>query len=466
MCLSLLEKWGRVIMKILIVDDEKMIRRGIVQILSSAFPCETFLEAHNGEVALSVFHDEHPDILITDIKMPVMDGLELMKKVRAEDSKISIIVATGFDDFSYAHTALQCGASAYILKPIEKLELIETVDQIINEKKLSEKGVIECLLGRCYADGGLTRENEKRLEFLSPYSVVAILNPINISTNDIYLISPINHGYLVLVNDEKRLPELADGTYAGCSRKREGFDELSDAALEAMVALFERFVENGRLFISKGLGAISNDIPDKVSKINNQLGFSTPQEVEKNVSALFDFPPNVDRVFYLFSMAEAIKNGVLLKAINEDELLLAHLLSLYTYKNIDEWKTDLIKFLQKENEKRKNELPDNTFVSKAIAYVEENYAKNINMAVVSNEVGISYTYFSEKFKEYTKVNFNDFLTSYRVKKAKELLEKGYYRIYEVSEKCGFSGPRYFIKIFKQETGVTPTAYMTSHMKTD
>ena len=165
-------------------------------------------------------------------------------------------------------------------------------------------------------------------------------------------------------------------------------------------------------------------------------------------------------------MAEAIKNGVLLKAINEDELLLAHLLSLYTYKNIDEWKTDLIKFLQKENEKRKNELPDNTFVSKAIAYVEENYAKNINMAVVSNEVGISYTYFSEKFKEYTKVNFNDFLTSYRVKKAKELLEKGYYRIYEVSEKCGFSGPRYFIKIFKQETGVTPTAYMTSHMKTD
>ena len=165
-------------------------------------------------------------------------------------------------------------------------------------------------------------------------------------------------------------------------------------------------------------------------------------------------------------MAEAIKNGVLLKSTNDDEALLSHLLSLSTYRTIEQWKSDLVKFLQKENEKRKNELPDNTFVSKAIAYVEENYAKNINMAVVSNEVGISYTYFSEKFKEYTKVNFNDFLTSYRVKKAKELLEKGYYRIYEVSEKCGFSGPRYFIKIFKQETGVTPTAYMTSHVKTD
>ena len=84
------------------------------------------------------------------------------------------------------------------------------------------------------------------------------------------------------------------------------------------------------------------------------------------------------------------------------------------------------------------------------------------MAVVSNEVGISYTYFSEKFKECMKINFNDYLTAFRVKKAKELLAKGCYRIYEVSEKCGFSGPRYFIKIFKQATGVTPTAYMTSH----
>ena len=120
-------------MKILIVDDEKMIRRGIRQILSLAFPEETFVEAHNGEVALSVYDEEHPDILITDIKMPVMDGLELMRRVRARDARIAIIVATGFDDFSYARTALQCGASAYILKPIEKLELIETVDQIINE---------------------------------------------------------------------------------------------------------------------------------------------------------------------------------------------------------------------------------------------------------------------------------------------------------------------------------------------
>ena len=453
-------------MKILIVDDEKMIRRGIRQILSLAFPEETFVEAHNGEVALSVYDEEHPDILITDIKMPVMDGLELMRRVRARDARIAIIVATGFDDFSYARTALQCGASAYILKPIEKLELIETVDQIINEKKLSEKGMIERLLGRCYADGGLTRENEQKLAFLSPYTVAAILNPLSIPNDSVYFISPINHGYLVLVHGDDTLPELSDGTYAGCSRKREGFDELGEAALEAMVALFERFLTKGRIFISQGLGEISTEIPDKVAKINNQLGFSTPQEIDKSVSALFEFPQNVDKVFYLFSMAEAIKNGVLLKSTNDDEVLLSHLLSLSNYKTIEQWESDLVKFLQKENEKRKNELPDNTFVSKAIAYVEENYAKNINMAVVSNEVGISYTYFSEKFKEYTKVNFNDFLTSYRVKKAKELLEKGYYRIYEVSEKCGFSGPRYFIKIFKQETGVTPTAYMTSHVKTD
>ena len=451
-------------MRILVVDDEKMIRKGIVQILSSAFPEETFLEANNGQNALEMYHSAKPDLLITDIKMPVMDGIDLMKAVRREDSEISIIVVTGFDDFDYARTALRCGASAYILKPIEKSELLETVEQIVSEKRLSAKGKAERLLARSYADGGMTRETRESLSFLCPYRVAAFLNPTQSILEKVYCISPVNHGYIAIIRVAEDIPEPFPPCWVGLSQEKDSFDDLQEGALEAMSALYGRFLGSGsRIIISTGIGEIpANDIAEAVSRISGQLGYASASDIEKNISLLFTVPSKCDGRYYLFSASEALKNSILSKNSLADPLLQSRLTSLAAYSSLGEWKSDLLAFLVKANEERREALPENSFVTKALSYIEENYSRNINRAVVSNEVGISYTYFSEKFKECMKINFNDYLTAFRVKKAKELLAKGCYRIYEVSEKCGFSGPRYFIKIFKQATGVTPTAYMTSH----
>ena len=454
-------------MRILIADDEKMIRKGIAQILSSQFPDDTFLEAQNGSVALDIIKAEHPEILLTDIKMPVMDGLELMKAVREMDREMAIVVVTGFDDFEYARTALRYEASAYILKPIEKLELIETVSQLISERKASSRERIERILGRCYADGGMSHEIRMDQSLLCPYRVVAVLAPRQYQerTEGLYHISPINHGYLALVR--KDCGSEPEGMYLGYSQERNSLDDLDTAAIEAMSALYGRFLTKGEtVFYSTGLGSISNDIAKKIGKIANQIGFASSSDIDRNVKALFVIPDGVDKPYYLFSLAEAIRNGLLSRFRNSDSSLLVGLCALSSYSDIEAWRDDLSSFLQGENEESRSRQPENTFIDKALAYIDANYSKNINMAVVSNEVGISYTYFSEKFKEHMKVNFNDYLTSFRIEKAKELLEQGYYRIYEVSEKCGFSGPRYFIKVFKQLTGITPTAYMTSHMKAD
>ncbi len=453
-------------MKLLVVDDEKMIRSGIVKILSDNFPNHEFFDAANGKIALEIYKKEKPDILLTDIKMPVMDGLELMKTIRAEDSKISIVVVTGFDDFSYARTALQCGASAYILKPIEKQELIETVSQLIKERMLSEKEKIERHLGRIYADGEESR-NADILSTLMPYRVVALLNPTDDRPSNLYYFSPFNHGYYALERVDSRGEEksINDMTVMGYSGIKNSLSDLREATLEAMVALFKRFIVPGQKeYYSDFVGNITNDIADKIGKISNQLGFSKRQDLKKNINSLFDFEEDDDKAYYLFSLQEALRNSILSKYSYSNSEILPDLISLARYKSLDEWRDDLTKFFIELNEKKKSEKPDNSFVTKSIEFINQNYFKDINMAVVSNEVGISYTYFSEKFKEYTGVNFNDFLTNFRINKAKELLEKGYYRIYEVSEKCGFSGPRYFIKIFKQITGVTPTAYMNSHVK--
>ena len=102
---------------IVIADDEKLIRAGIKKIIKDNIevPLEIF-EAKNGSEALELCKTENPNVLITDIRMPVLDGVELMKSVSQLEVKPTIIVLSGFDDFVYAKAAIQNGAMSYILK--------------------------------------------------------------------------------------------------------------------------------------------------------------------------------------------------------------------------------------------------------------------------------------------------------------------------------------------------------------
>ncbi|WP_191017272.1 response regulator [Treponema zioleckii] len=118
--------------KILIVDDEKLIRAGIKKMLSNNYENSVvFLEAKNGIEALELCKTEFPDVMLTDIRMPGMDGVELMQNVSEMEKKPGIIVLSGFDDFSYAKAAIENGASSYILKPVDSQELIKAVNKAL-----------------------------------------------------------------------------------------------------------------------------------------------------------------------------------------------------------------------------------------------------------------------------------------------------------------------------------------------
>lgn len=113
---------------IFLVEDESVIREG----LRDNIPWEQYGykfvgEAADGEMALPLIRKTHPDVLITDIKMPFMDGLSLSKVVNAEFPKTKIIIISGYDDFEYAREAIAVGAEQYLLKPITKLKLKNTL---------------------------------------------------------------------------------------------------------------------------------------------------------------------------------------------------------------------------------------------------------------------------------------------------------------------------------------------------
>ena len=125
---------------IVIADDEKLIRAGIRKIIekSLAIPVE-IKEEKNGEEALQICKAEKPELIITDIRMPRMDGVELMKQLHILPEKPAIIVLSGFDDFSFAKEAISCGAISYILKPVDTEELISAINNAIATVNKEEK---------------------------------------------------------------------------------------------------------------------------------------------------------------------------------------------------------------------------------------------------------------------------------------------------------------------------------------
>lgn len=115
-------------LKVLIVEDEEMIRKGIILSVDwAALDCVVVGEAPNGEVALELVEQYAPTLIISDIKMPKMDGLEFLRRLRESGNNTYVIILTAYDDFEYARSALRLGAVDYLLKPFHDGELEQVI---------------------------------------------------------------------------------------------------------------------------------------------------------------------------------------------------------------------------------------------------------------------------------------------------------------------------------------------------
>ena len=115
-------------LKVLVVEDEEMIRKGIVLAVDwAALDCVVVAEAANGREALEAVEHYHPTLIITDLKMPEMDGIELLRRLREQGNNVYVIILTAYDSFSYAQSALRLGAVDFLLKPFHDGDLEQAV---------------------------------------------------------------------------------------------------------------------------------------------------------------------------------------------------------------------------------------------------------------------------------------------------------------------------------------------------
>ena len=140
--------------KLMIGEDEEPIRRGLVYTIPwKKMDCCVVGEARNGMEGAQLIREKHPDIVLVDINMPVMDGLTMLRETR--DCSYSAIILTGYSDFEYARQAIECRVTAYLLKPLCLEEIEDAVKRAKEARKIAE----------VYTS---TLENRERLKEASP----------------------------------------------------------------------------------------------------------------------------------------------------------------------------------------------------------------------------------------------------------------------------------------------------------
>lgn len=130
---------------ILIVDDERIERRGICFLLKQRVEEFDILEAPNGKAACEILEKRSVDILFTDVKMPFMNGIELVGKARELNEQIEMVIFSGYGEFEYARQAMKAGVVSYVLKPVDPEEFHSTMDRLLktigNRRKQERKNI-------------------------------------------------------------------------------------------------------------------------------------------------------------------------------------------------------------------------------------------------------------------------------------------------------------------------------------
>ncbi len=126
--------------RVLIVEDEPIIRMGILKVIEwDKLGCEVAATAENGEEALERVAAMMPDLIISDIKMPKMDGLSMVSQLYEKYPHIKVILLSGYKEFDYAQKAIEYGVSEYILKPVDQDKLEETIERVVGEIRMAQK---------------------------------------------------------------------------------------------------------------------------------------------------------------------------------------------------------------------------------------------------------------------------------------------------------------------------------------
>lgn len=501
-------------MKILIVDDEKIERSGIKMLLKNEQINAEIQEAKNGKEALQYILDNPVDILLTDVRMPHMNGIELITEVHKLERGILNVIFSGCNEFEYAKQAIKLGVADYILKPVDPDEFSKTMRRVIekyekqqeeiwikektdetvkdhilymiaNKSTIAEveaynKGLISLdflkqvkriLLIEFNNDffGGKGNDFKLQIEKLVPECFHYLnLNP----QQSVLLFSTQELG---LMNIAKRFcqevyAKYNETCYVAISSEVKKIQDISNRMDELEILMENRFYSKGwGVFYSE----MQSDLTEMLNTDDDLLMKQMKQDIKmKDMSNLrehfarfcekYQQKKGYAEVYIKFLFSNLLKDfyehlpNTKELELNEEINRLYHATEFEEVKSLVNLNIDRLEKvfgLNPQMAHREIEIVKR--------YIYDHYDQEISIDQLGELVFMAPSYLSAVFKKETGQNLSKFIKAYRMEIAKEMLETSMTKIVDISVLCGYQNVSYFCSSFREYFGMSPQKFRES-----
>lgn len=489
--------------KILIVEDEKIERDSLKRMITGFdLDITEIVTAENGEHGLKIFKEIQPDIVLADINMPKLGGLDMIEMIRKENSDVICLILTSYDYFSYAQRAIRLNVEDFILKPADQATLkhciVKAVEKLHKDKNtyvqtsslVQKMNQVKNLLeSECFY-AILTRQDESKLIENFKMNGINMASGICFIFNDLMMIPEylsnfrsdvedlgyvciqgnINENYIMFIisnhimtqGDSKTLDYLIN------IHKLRRFNFAVGGLKNDAISLYTSYEE--ALYNLRNTGEEKNEILihnneenqlvslsiDWANQFLDNIEIDNRDLIKKFCRELMQYgnkDTNKIMSLIIHQMAKEIneKYNVLIDINELDE----HLITNGNYQNLE---IIVNQMLQKILKPVKNIKYQNSshLIKKAMKFIDKNYKKPISLNDLADELNVSSFYISKLFSKEGQ-NFTEIVNDLRIKEAKRLIKKDY-TFKEVAFNVGFGSQSYFTKIFKKKVGMSPKEY--------
>jgi two-component system response regulator YesN len=509
--------------RVLIADDESIIRKGLCQIIDwEGLGYNIAGEAANGREALDFIERENPDVVLIDIKMPNLHGLEAIAKAREAGFTGRVIVLSGYSDFSYAQEAIKQGVTAYLTKPVDEDELEKTLigirEELTNEEeekkhhnlyfsKAKEALMVDFLSGNAPLPESSIKElklesdiyriiiYEKYSHNVSDmnYNFSELLQVANNNEMDYSLIN-IRGNHVVLLKGshavnkfdkiidrftnelppEKNSP--LDTIFITCGRRVENIQDLPQSFEDAYSLITKRFFCDQHQHVMIYEEYIDKETDDEAS--------SADELMEKYVSAIVNYIQayNRNKIADVLRELEQDLYRCDMSMDEEKNFLIDLYLQIkekisYLYKTANipfkansevinfikqsYYLYEIIAFLSTQFEMIMSSIgysSKDSIIDDIVHYIDHNYPENITLENIAPLFGYNSSYLGKIFSKKMGINFNAYLDNIRIEHSKELLKGNKTQVYKIAEMVGYRNVDYFHIKFKKSTGITPAEF--------
>jgi len=381
----------------------------------------------NGRLLLQAAEQNMPDVVLTDISMPSMDGISLARALKAKSPNVKIIFISSYADFEYAQTALQLQISGYILKPFDPEQLMSTMNKVLQELRAESLRRFEQSRSLHQAETyrSLALENYMRELLYHPKEDVLVrsqLEELQLTNLDNCL---LRVAFIIFDQDiEDSYSDIINGIRSVLHNRPEPEPHFILMPIDTLHCVLLLIYHEPEPDITDLLAQLNVDI-EVFTGLRTAIGYSA-------ASSQLSLLPRL----YTQSREAATQSAAQLCVVGYEEI------------NLDQ-------SLDPE------EIPRETgknYVGKMLDYIHTNYQNPITTNDVAAAAFLSPSYANHKFSLKCGCSIFDYITSYRIDQAKRMLTETDEKITLIAERVGYSGKTSFYLAFKRIAGMSPTEY--------